>query len=132
MLGFVYDPSALLSEVHRILKPGGCFILTYSQSGAQSSPTDYFRFTPAYYRLALAGAGLDIEVLEARTGTIGTIGEMFTSMIFYRGRNNKVRRRLCHYLQKAFMIADRIFFDAENTLGHTVIARKPDPAATQT
>jgi ubiquinone/menaquinone biosynthesis C-methylase UbiE len=48
MLGYVYDPESMLREIARVLCPGGCFILTYSQSGGQSDPTDYYRFTPAY------------------------------------------------------------------------------------
>ena len=127
MLGFVEDPVAILSEIQRVLVPGGCVILSYSQSGAQSGASDYFRFTPAYYRLAFARAGLNIEILEPRTGTLGTIGEMFSSMIYYRSTyiSVRLRKRICHYLQKVFTVADRIFFDPENTLGHTVIARKP-------
>src|SRR6185295_17573716 len=33
MLGFVYNPEAVLKEIQRVLEPGGCLILSYSQSG---------------------------------------------------------------------------------------------------
>jgi SAM-dependent methyltransferase len=129
VLGYVYDHQRMLHEIRRVLQPGGCAILTYSQSAGQADESDYFRFTPAYYKRALGEAGLRLEVLEARTGTLGMIGENLTTMIYYRGATSgirlRIKREVCHRLQQLFIFLDRIYFDPHSGIGHIVIARKP-------
>ena len=125
MLGYVYDHESMLREVARVLCSGGRFIVTYSQSGGQSDRTDYYRFTPAYYRRAFEEAGLTVEVLEPRTGTMATIGENLSTMVFYRSRQpSRLRRAVCHVIQKTFTMLDRVYFDPHGAVGHIVIGRK--------
>jgi SAM-dependent methyltransferase len=71
VLEHVADPQATLSEISRVMKPGGILILSvpfaYNEHGA---PSDYRRFSASGICLALADA---FEVQEVvRQGGIGT------------------------------------------------------------
>ena len=127
VLGYIYNHDAALQEIHRVLAPDGCLVLTYDQNAGQSSISDYFRFTAPYYRRALGEAGFYIEVLEPRAGAYAMVGEALSSLVYYsafRTIPHRVLALLCGVVEMPFRLLDRIWFDSNNPIGHIVIGRK--------
>lgn len=65
VLEHVPDPSAALREFHRVLRTGGCLILSAPQYYEMHEvPHDYYRFTEFGLRHLLAQAGFDVVELR--------------------------------------------------------------------
>lgn len=68
------DPASVLSELHRVLKPGGRMIYTgplfYEE---HETPYDYFRYTRYGLRHLFSEAGFTIERLDWLEGYLGTV-----------------------------------------------------------
>jgi len=60
-------PAAVLSEVRRVLKPGGtCFLTTPFLHPLHEMPYDFYRFTPSALRLLAESAGLTVSSIKQR------------------------------------------------------------------
>ena len=55
VLEYVPDPSAVVAELYRVLKPGGCLLLSVPASGLQDAAEERWRFLPAALVQLLAG-----------------------------------------------------------------------------
>ncbi len=75
VLEHVTDPQCVISEMARVLKPGGVLYLTVPQNaGEHQRPHDYFRFTSYALQLMLARAGLDVVSVEPLGGFFVYLG----------------------------------------------------------
>jgi SAM-dependent methyltransferase len=69
------DPSACLSEMARILAPGGRLVVTAPQAwNLHEAPSDYFRFTRYGLETLCVRAGLEIVSLKPQGGFGALIG----------------------------------------------------------
>ena len=82
VLEHVQRPWDGLSEVYRVLKPGGCAIISVPLfNGLHSEPYDFYRFTPYGLRYLMAQAGFEIRC-EAVAGGLFAFLEHIISLLF--------------------------------------------------
>lgn len=69
VLGDVKDPLVVLKEFARVLKPGGCLLLTEALiNELHDEPNDYWRFTLYSMRYLMGQAGFVVENIDRRGG----------------------------------------------------------------
>lgn len=82
VLEHVADPSLLLSEIRRVLKPGACCLLTAPFVWEHHElPHDYFRFTAMGIRELVSKAGFAVVSLEGCGRLWETVGQMLVNRI---------------------------------------------------
>lgn len=72
------EPADALSELHRVLAPGGrilCTVPLFYEEHEQ--PFDFFRYTQFAHKYLFSDAGFDVERIEWLEGFFGTCGYMF-------------------------------------------------------
>jgi SAM-dependent methyltransferase len=77
VLEHVACPERLIREAHRVLKPGGHFVLTAPQTNPlHEEPNDYFRYTCYGLKALSEDAGFQIIDVRPLGGAIATVGQM--------------------------------------------------------
>lgn len=115
VLEHLSEPQNALNEIARILKPGGCLLLTtvwvYPYHEA---PSDYFRYNDTALRYLLNKAGLETEKVLSLGGT---------AMVIFT-----ILRRQCRFLDRITPFMDKLFAlskkQHKNTPAFFVVARK--------
>jgi len=78
------DPQAVLSEIARVLKPGGRFLLVAPQQWeVHQQPNDFFRFTRYGVELLLHRAGLTVESLVPTGGHFTLLARRIVGSLNY-------------------------------------------------
>ena len=88
VLEHLYDPSVMINESFRILKPGGNIILQVPwQWWIHESPFDFYRYTPYGLKYLLSKAGYTNINIEAQAGffTMLVLKINYFSLRFIRG-----------------------------------------------
>jgi SAM-dependent methyltransferase len=74
MLEHAHDPSRVLGECCRVLRPGGLmFASTHGMSYYHPIPVDHWRWTHTGLRLQFERAGFNVRSVEASGGTLTTL-----------------------------------------------------------
>jgi SAM-dependent methyltransferase len=94
------EPGKLLSEINRVLKPGGFFFCTVPFVWPlHEVPNDYYRYTPYALRSLLVEAGFSAVQLKAHGGWDASLAEMLGLWVTYRGMLPWKRRLLSRCLR---------------------------------
>lgn len=91
------DPSGVMAEMARVLRPGGHIILTTPQTwGLHAEPYDYWRFTVYGLCLLAERAGLEVVETHQRGGGFKVVGQMICRWLGDAGppRQERLRQAL--------------------------------------
>ncbi len=85
VLEHVYEPQAVLREIHRVFKPGGHVYITVPMMWClHYEPYDFWRYTPHSLRNLLTEAGFEIKELERSGGVFSMIGQRMSDVLFFK------------------------------------------------
>ncbi len=130
VLEHIREPQMLISEVHRILKPGGKLIMNIPfYYWVHEAPYDYFRFTRYSLYSMLKNADFNIVLLQPFGGALEVLTDVFSKVVCYFPLLGGLIAKLCQW--KCFMfIKTRIGKKISNNtceqfpLGYIVVAQK--------
>jgi ubiquinone/menaquinone biosynthesis C-methylase UbiE len=129
VLEHVEEPSLLLDEALRILKPGGGLILTAPHIwNEHEMPHDYFRFTRYGLRHLLEKAGFQVIEIRPMAGYFVTAAARFCYFLAHFDRwGLQVLVRPSYLLVQAIgMVLDRIYCDTTESWNFLAVARAPE------
>lgn len=81
VLEHIPTPHAMVTEVSRVLVPGGMFILTTPFMFGLHDFRDYFRYTPLGLEQLLSGTDLTLDEVVLRGGTFVTVAGLLRNLI---------------------------------------------------
>ena len=145
VLEHVPDPNACVSEMARVVRPGGRVLMTVPFSSPRHQlPFDFFRYTPNGLEALLTRHGLEVESLDARgnfaAATGATLSHFLMRCVCARSVNHDGSVNLSRWrapfvlpviaaVQILFEWISRVTSDTALTLGYVVVARAPDAPA---
>jgi SAM-dependent methyltransferase len=81
----IFNTSDVLSEIYRVLKPDGMFLLTVPFSWFENEiPYDNVRYTSFGIKYTLEEAGFEIIESEKTTNFIQTVIQLFIGYVYYK------------------------------------------------
>jgi SAM-dependent methyltransferase len=122
------DHSALLSEIFRVLRPGGKLVLSGPMYWPlHEEPHDYFRFTEYGFEYLLCKAGFEVVSISRNGGKWALCGQVVIHTLegtrLYTKLAIKLVNRIFAFLQDRH--ANRSDW---NTMNYVVVAKRPDEA----
>jgi UDP-GlcNAc:undecaprenyl-phosphate GlcNAc-1-phosphate transferase len=129
-LEHIPEPSQMIAEVSRVLKPGGVAIITAPHIwGVHEEPHDYFRFTPFGLRHLAEKSGLQVRRVEPMAGYWVTAAARFCYYIehFDRGLLRPVVAVTNYVVQSVAFVLDHFHRVDGDAWNHLMIAVKPQP-----
>lgn len=131
VLEHVPEPSRLMAEVARVLKPEGILLLTTPQTwGLHLEPHDFYRYTKHGLRYLAEKSGLEVVEVVPTSGLWATLAQRLADTVVhtYAARRSQGVVRLLSLLLAPVLLAgyglDRLFGKQGDTLDNLLIARK--------
>jgi SAM-dependent methyltransferase len=131
MIEHVREPKVLLQEAYRVLKKGGCLIVTAPLDwGIHEAPHDYYRFTRYGLNYLASSTGFTVVSIKARGGFWKMMGQRFSNYFYCAGGKPKsfvagaLKLFICALLQSLFVLLERLNKNEEDALGYVLVARK--------
>ena len=132
VLEHVPEPSLLMAEISRALKPGGFLLLTTPQTwGLHHEPHDYYRYTHYGLRHQAEKAGLQVVSITPTCGVWATTAQRIVDTIahdFASGWPVGALRMVSILLGPVLLVGaalDRLSGGRGDTLDNVLVARKP-------
>jgi ubiquinone/menaquinone biosynthesis C-methylase UbiE len=141
VLEHVPDPRSLVTEMARVLKPGGHLLLTVPFiQPLHELPSDYYRFTPSSLRLFAEGAGLVVESITPRgnfasangamlsqwlTRSVGASKRQSDGSVILSPWRSVLLLPLTAMIQVGFHLASKLSNDQAVCQGYALVARRP-------
>jgi SAM-dependent methyltransferase len=133
VLEHVPDPAAVVSELHRIVRPGGRLFVTVPLVWElHELPHDYFRYTPAGLGHLLESAGFEVLAIEPRNDCFTTLAQLLLNAGHVMGNApdglDGRRQAACELLTElATELAELAPLDTRHILplGYAATARRP-------
>jgi SAM-dependent methyltransferase len=109
VLEHVDQPEQVMAEIERVLKPGGCGILSAPFIyNVHVGPHDFFRFSPFGIRALVEGAGLRVKGIRYQGGIGTAVVQLVHNWIFSAfarlSRRSRLRAALLSLLAPIFLI----------------------------
>ena len=127
VLEYIPEPRLVISEIHRVLKPGGVLLLSVPAAWPRDADNEYWRFLPAGLRVLLASFS-HVEIMPEGY-TVAGFFRMVNACLNIFARYDSVRRLLTFtvfpLLNLAGLVLDR--FSRTNdqfTVNYSALARK--------
>lgn len=140
VLEHVFEHDRMMSEIHRVLRPGGHIILTVPFAWElHEEPYDFFRYTKHALKELFEQKGLVIDYIKPNGGKWAAIYQLRTNMMYssFRKRKtfwNKLKKilfmelRLTQLRNQFAIWMDKKYRDEMFTLNYIVVAHKPGAA----
>lgn len=124
------EPARVVSELGRVLEPGGSLLLVVPQEwGVHQSPHDYFRYTRHGVEWLLGQAGLEPLEIQPAGGFFTLLGRrLLDSVLYFQGGWRwlllPAAAALAGPLGLMLPWLDRLDRNQDTTLGYLCLARK--------
>jgi SAM-dependent methyltransferase len=133
VLEHVTEPSKLMAEVARVLRPGGVVLLTTPQTwGLHLEPHDFYRYTEYGLRYLAEKSGLEVVEVIPTCGLSATLAQRIADTVVYTEPNRRppwLELSLSLLMAPVLMTGygfDKLFGKRGDPLDHVLIARRPD------
>ena len=130
VLEHIPNPFKAVSEIRRVIKDNGIFILTVPHlSRLHDVPHDYFRYTKYGLKSLLESNGFDVLKINARGGLFSFLGHQFSNIILSLFWHIPIIKNIVFFINKWFCVRLSYFLDKhiDNdklfALGYTVVAQ---------
>ena len=110
VLQYVAQPSAVIAEIHRVLKPGGCLLLSVPAACPRDADEECWRFLPAVLRQLLFSFS-EVEVVPEGSSVVGffrTINVCLNIFVRYPVLRSVFQWTLCPLVNLSGELMERI------------------------
>jgi ubiquinone/menaquinone biosynthesis C-methylase UbiE len=110
MLEYIAQPSLVVDEIHRVLRPGGALLLSVPSACATDAEEECWRFLPQGLRHLLAGFSR-VEVMNEGSSVAGlfrTVNVCFDIFMRYSAARYLYRHSLCLFVNLAGALLEKL------------------------